>query len=417
MLLSFSIENYKGIKEEVVFSTICNPKIKTPKESIAPTLKMGKKQTINGLSMIWGPNGGGKSTLFDALLIMKKLLDRDDDFWDYNPHWSDETSSEPTKIKFEISIDGDTFYFELAYNDSRITKETLDVERKNTYRKENIYARSFDDVVCNVRCGWPFFEEPQSLFLKCFSLGGLKGGNDLIQWFKDINVIKTGNATNEIVKFYSKEENRNLASETLKKLDIGISKIDIEDFDFNHLEALRPDLNINIINRSSSGLLIGRDIFFIEKKSKTITAKRVVYYTDKGDQNIKVPGRSLPEGAINLLHLLPVIFFLQDGKTVLIDGIEQGLHTNIVEELIRLYAKTIGANFEEKNTSGQLISITHDTNLLDTKHIRIDAKWICSRVNRAVSLKPISKLNFKGEKNLNKKYLENRFCSLPSLES
>lgn len=81
-------------------------------------------------------------------------------------------------------------------------------------------------------------------------------------------------------------------------------------------------------------------------------------------------------GTRNLLFLAaPVLNILNKGLTLVIDELDNSLHTLLVRELVRLFHRP------EINTGGaQLIFTTHDTSLLDAPNLfRRDQVWFVEK--------------------------------------
>ena len=118
-------------------------------------------------------------------------------------------------------------------------------------------------------------------------------------------------------------------------------------------------------------------------------------------------------GTRNLLFLAgPILDILQKGLTLLVDELDNSLHTLLVQSLVRLFHRP------EVNPSGaQLVFTTHDTSLLDAYGLfRRDQVWLVEkRLDQSSSLYPL--LDFSPRKNeaLERGYLQGRYGGLPFL--
>lgn len=74
-----------------------------------------------------------------------------------------------------------------------------------------------------------------------------------------------------------------------------------------------------------------------------------------GDRTIDVPASSESRGVRSLLTLLPYLMDYARGKTVIIDGFGDGIHSVVAEDLLKEMLE---------RDEGQLILTTHDTSLL-----------------------------------------------------
>ncbi len=76
MLVEFSVENYKSIKDEVKLSLVASP-AKEHREThiISPEMSSGLRNiSLLRSSAIFGPNAAGKSNLIRALSTMQKII-------------------------------------------------------------------------------------------------------------------------------------------------------------------------------------------------------------------------------------------------------------------------------------------------------------------------------------------------------
>ena len=119
-------------------------------------------------------------------------------------------------------------------------------------------------------------------------------------------------------------------------------------------------------------------------------------------------------GTRNLLFLAgPILDILQKGLTLVVDELDNSLHTLLVRDLIRLF------HHSETNTANaQLLFTTHDTALLDAYGLfRRDQIWFVEKENDQNS-KLYCLLDFSPRKNeaLERGYLQGRYGSVPILK-
>ena len=72
MLKEFRVRNFKSINEEQVFSKEACPQ-KEVSEHPEHLIKIGGQRLLK-VASFYGPNGGGKTNLLDALLIMVHIV-------------------------------------------------------------------------------------------------------------------------------------------------------------------------------------------------------------------------------------------------------------------------------------------------------------------------------------------------------
>lgn len=116
------------------------------------------------------------------------------------------------------------------------------------------------------------------------------------------------------------------------------------------------------------------------------------------------------DGTVRLLDLVPAFRDLvQKKKVYFIDEIERSLHPLLIKNLIKKFS-------EDKDTKGQLIFTTHESNLLDQDIFRQDEIWFAEKDNTG-STDLYSLSSFKEHKTIDiqKGYLSGRYGSIPFL--
>ncbi len=115
-------------------------------------------------------------------------------------------------------------------------------------------------------------------------------------------------------------------------------------------------------------------------------------------------------GTRRLLSLLSKLFRTLDAGTVLIvDELDASLHTQACEAVIALFS-----SHETNPKGGQLISTTHDTNLLHSSFLRRDQIWFTEKdKGGATHLYPLTDIRTRKGDNIEKGYLQGRYGAIP----
>ena len=115
-------------------------------------------------------------------------------------------------------------------------------------------------------------------------------------------------------------------------------------------------------------------------------------------------------GTIKLFTVLPHLFnILEEGGTLILDEIENGLHPNLVKELVQLFY-----NEDTNPYHAQLICTTHDIGLIE-RGVRRDQIWIINKneFGRSTMERASKFLEVRGNTNLKQRYLEGAFGKVP----
>jgi hypothetical protein len=121
------------------------------------------------------------------------------------------------------------------------------------------------------------------------------------------------------------------------------------------------------------------------------------------------------DGTQKLLALsAPIIETLLKGEILVIDELDNSMHTELVNEIIKLF------NSKKTNPfNAQLIFSTHDTNLLNQELFRRDQIWFTQKdiygVSELYSLVEYGKGKTRDDMVLEKNYLDGKFGATPNI--
>lgn len=144
-------------------------------------------------------------------------------------------------------------------------------------------------------------------------------------------------------------------------------------------------------------------------KEGDVALVREFLFTQKGingySQQMKIVSQS--DGTIRLLMLIPAIYeAMKEGKTVVIDEIENSIHPNLMFDIIRF--------FSQQETNGQLIFTTHLSKLLNQQElIRLDEAWICEKTDGFTKMYSFNDYKIHNTINLENGYIEGRYGGIP----
>ena len=104
--------------------------------------------------------------------------------------------------------------------------------------------------------------------------------------------------------------------------------------------------------------------------------------------------------------MLTILDIIKNNKVLLIDEIEESLHSKIVEYIIGMFHASAGA---------QLIYATHNTNLLDLNKLRKDQIYFVNKKQDASSdlYSLFDYKDFRETMDVEKAYLQGRFDAIP----
>lgn len=416
MLVEFTVNNYKSIKDTMKFSMLTSSKDEGNYFS---------KRTYNLLrsSIIYGANASGKSNFLKAMAFMgrfvlnKYKILQSVDALPHEPFKlcdDTENSSSSFEIVFFISeikyrygfeMDNEKVYSEWLFADEKGKESKLFF--RDTEEKEYVNPNKFKE-------GHIFFDKKEEkikvsdnqLFIwKCDQDDG-EISKKILQWFNQFNMINGVENKGYINFTMEKMENdlfKNDIVKLVKTADIGIEDIDVEEEDIPSeiLEFLTDTLKDKLINDGAKaiklntvhnkfdrdGNIIGKTIFELNKEESIGTRK----FFDMS---------------------APILDTLKNGKVLIIDELDASLHPILTQYLIKLF------HDEDVNTkNAQLVFATHDTNLLNRNLFRRDQIWLTEKDKYgATDLYSLAELkNVRKKEDFEAQYIQGKYGAIPYL--
>lgn len=382
MLLQFTVNNFKSIKNTTTFSMVTSSK---DKGNFFPV----KKYKLLQSAIIYGANASGKSNFLKAMAFMRRIvLNRDkvilstDRLLHYPFKLSTETEDSSSsfeivffekknkiKYRYGFELDSTTVYAEWLYADEN-GKESKLFYRDTDEGELYINRIKFKE-------GLKLKVSKNQLFIwKCDQEDGEVSAS-ILQWFKHLNMVdgmENEQYVNEAMRQMEHEHFKKELVSLVKTADIGIEDILLEEEDI-------PKTVIEDMNLPS------------ELKKRLLEAdglKNLSLFTHhkKYDENNKIIGMTIFEldqeesrGTQKFFKMsAPILNTLREGKVLIIDELDASLHPMLTKHLIKLF-------HDEKinRHNAQLIFATHDTNLLHESMFRRDQIWLTQKDSYGVT--------------------------------
>ena len=398
MLCQFTVKNFKSIRDEVTFDMQAAA-ISEHEDRIIIDKDEEKYLPV---SAIYGPNGGGKSNVLEALhslvtkvlrplyatsnneeiaMKMKKLV--------IEPFAFEEgTRNEPTEFELFFRTTMAEYRYELTVKKEVIEYERLDRIKLETGRKSALFERDEDEITLKGAFARLKTSDELSDTLPLLSYLGITYSKnevvqDVLDWFdEEIDFLNYGNPMQELRMAISKSEDvKRLMLQMIQEMDL-----DIVDFRVEEKENERID----------------------------IFTKHCV---DDVETEINLFDES--SGTQKLFGLLPFIAkSLLRGTTLVIDELDAKIHPVLLRYLIMTFSDM------EKNRNGaQLIFTSHDLSTMNSEIFRRDEIWFVAKGQRQNS-KLYSLVEFKNKKGesvrkdakFDKQYLEGKYGADPYLK-
>ncbi|NLZ94479.1 MAG: ATP-binding protein [Bacteroidales bacterium] len=439
MLIRFVVENMFSFGEQKEFSLIPNKRLKTLEHH---------RYSINDfdilkMASIYGANGAGKSNLIKSIELLQGLvLDNvklfqikdakfklDKDAANKSQILALEFFQDDTSFYYALEVEGDIIATEELYISGLGEKDELIYERKTNSEGETTinFLKDFEKDKKGAMLKTILIEEfvkPDELVLRFIANRDnklLKPAKIAFEWFKNTLVVITPNSRPGALphKIDIDKDFKNYAQDLMCSFNLGISdltadRVSAKDFfgeeNLKQMKEIVKELD-NYPNRIMGvRSRLGDEYVIVKEEGGTWVKSIKIGHVGSGGENVFFDLKEESDGTVRLLDFLPAFESLLKERCVyLIDEIERSIHPLLIKELVQKYS-------HDKNTKGQLIFTTHESNLLNQDFFRRDEIWFAEK-NMSGSTDIYSLNDFKEHNTIDieRGYLSGRYGSIPFL--
>lgn len=409
MLLQFNVTNALSFKEEAILDLVAG-KDSSHGENL---ISVGKQSVVPSIT-IYGANAAGKSNLFRALTAAIMLVRNSagmqiDSATGIIPFAMDEEGRmgktrfdfifvyENTKYEYGFVADGWKVYEEYLY-------EYKSAKPSMIFERENVSDYRYTTPLRRVMKTFEKKNTDNKLFLATATAWNCKETEKPFRWFAEMIDTYNGESVQaamaDALDADDKDDIREFAKKYLKAADFNIS-----DYSFSVKAGIPDDFVL------PPGLSIDENMLSNVKKWELVMIHSV---EKEGVQsNVEMPFHLESSGTQLFFAYCPAIYrALRDGKTVVIDEIDNGLHPLLVRSIVKLF------NDHDTNPNGaQLIINTHDVELLDLDLMRRDQIYFVEKNNKTGESELYSLSDFSPRKSdkVQKGYLLGRYGAIPNI--
>lgn len=397
MLCQFTVKNYKSIRDEVTFDM----QAAAISEHEDKIIKAQDGEMYLPVSAIYGPNGGGKSNVLEAIntlvakilrpiyatadsegraFLQKKIIVEPFAFLE-------EYRESPTEFELFFRTESAEYRYILQVKRDVVVYESLDRVKLETGRRSALFVRDDNGIVLKGAFAKLKVSEDLSKTLALLSYLGIAYRKnavvkDVLDWFEyGIDFLNYGNPMQELrMAVASSEEVKHLMLDMIQEMDLDIVDFRVEEKEDDMIEVF--------------------------------TKHRV----DDVETELDLSDES--SGTKKLFSLLPFIAVsLLAGTTLVIDELDAKIHPVLLRHIIMMF-NDMGINKHK----AQLIFTSHDLSTMNSEVFRRDEIWFVAKGN-AQNSKLYSLVEFKNEKGetvrkdakFDKQYLEGKYGADPYL--
>ena len=394
MLCQFSFSNFKSYRDEVTFD-LQPASLSEFKESLIKTATGG---SLLPVSVIYGPNGGGKSNLLGALGCVISLVTdpvyqlgkNHSNFIlqqknEYVPYLLDNTSaSEATKFQLFFQISEYEYRYFIVLLNNEIQEETLYRRKLGASRSAKIFERRTGDISLGETVKVKGINTEVNSKMPLLSFLAINYStpviSEVITWFEKC-----------IIRSYANP----VAEQQILLSDDHSSK--------KQFIAMMNDMGIGITD------------YRYDRQTNEFYLQRTLH-----DNNYELPFSSESDGTRKLFAALPVILIaLKEGRLVIVDELDAKLHPKLLRYVIRLFT-----NPEINKKGAQLIFTSHDMATMKNSIFRRDEIWFAALdEENSSAIYSLSELRKENNDPINntaaydKQYLEGRYGADPYLNN
>jgi hypothetical protein len=392
MLCQFSFQNFKSYKGETTldFQAATLPEFR---ESLIADENATELLPVN---VIYGPNGGGKSNLLQALSCVISTIVKPVKELGKNrqnlilqqgcgavPFLFDKTSAnEPTEFRMFFRISSNEYCYYISIKNDEVISESLFRKAVTGKKSAMIYERDADSITLGASINKKSINtnvNPKMPYLSFLAIN------------YDIPIIS------EVMTWFESCITRNYANPMVEH-EIMLEKS--TSYKTQFIRALN-DMDIDITD------------YRYDEENHQLFMKRNI-----GTAEYELPFSEESDGTRKLIAALPVILLaLREGRLVIIDELDAKLHPKLLKYVISMFKN------KELNTKGaQLLFTSHDMYTLKNTVFRRDEIWFAAE-NDAHESEIYSLHEIRGEDNerikstaaYDKQYLEGRYGADPYL--
>ena len=396
MLCQFTVKNYKSIRDEVTFDM----QAAAISEHEDKTIRDKDREQFLPVSAIYGPNGGGKSNVLEALhtlaakvlrplyaagtseeriFLQKKLIIEPFAF-------SEETKDQPTEFEVFFRTESAEYRYILHVKKDVVVYENLERVKLDTKRRSALFERHEEIVLKGVFSKLKISDELSAALPLLSYLGITYKKNevvkDVLEWFEyGIRFLNYGNPMEELSMAVS-------ASEDVKQLMLDmIQEMDLDIVDFRAVKDENDKINVYTKHMADG---YEAELNLLEESS----------------------------GTRKLFGLMPFIAVsLLTGTVLVIDELDAKIHPVLLRHIIMMFS-----DMSINKKKAQLIFTSHDLSTMNSEVFRRDEIWFAAKGN-AQNSKLYSLAEFKNEKGesvrkdakFDKQYLEGKYGADPYL--
>ncbi|MGJ8760225.1 MAG: AAA family ATPase [Polaribacter sp.] len=384
MLINFSVENFRSIKNKVTLSFEASNSNDLEDYFV---INAGKDLRLLKLGLIYGANASGKTTLLNSLDFLQELIlepaDKKNEIIEFSPFLFDkESKNKNTIFNIEFFQNKVKYIYNLELNKKSVIAEELYFHKPNkalVFRRTTEVSKQLSKIEfgskIKINKSHKSTLEANTLWNNTVLGGYIKTNfeskelQETIDWF-DNKLKPLISSKTSLLNFISSRVendkiNKNDIVEFLKKADFNISDLIIK--------SEETEIDADILEFLNKKTLMSDDKLNKIKETGKIEKKEIFFQHSLNNDNFLLPYDDESEGTQRYYQFSGLLSLMMKNELIVpIDEIESSLHPDLLKHFL--------LSFLVNSKTSQLIATTHHRELLIEKDIlRSDAIWFAEK--------------------------------------
>lgn len=415
MLINFSFSNFCSFKN-IKSLRMESAQIKDLSDSVIE--KDGLR--LLPVAVLYGANSSGKTNVIKSFGVFRHILINNvklnsDEPIKYEPFMLDNISDKkPTLFEVQLLMDGALYRYGFEYTRKAIIGEWL-YERRLSYGAKEHYLFRRERQKFSISS--TYFTEGKSkessttknrLFLSLVAQLNGQISQKIIQELKHYNVISG------LEEYAYNHVTLKMLEKHLKGCDDAMTLFENLDLGFTNIKVKEREVPDEIKEKLANLPFLNQEKVNSHKFLETFTTHHI--YDSDGEiigQKVFRADDKESNGTNKVISLAgPIFNTLISGKVLFVDELDAKLHPMITRAIVHLFMD------RETNPKGaQLIFTTHDTHLLNTKHLRRDQIWFTEKdKTEASDLYSLLDFKVRNDRDIENDYINGRYGAIPFIK-
>ena len=442
MLMRFSISNFMSFRYETDRNGMVLPaeftmyagRVEQFKERI---VHLNDRKVLK-FAATYGANAAGKSNLITAMDCGKAIILYGMNFGKMKNQYCrcvESNKEKPTLFEYEFSIEDKCYAYGFTVNlwENRVLSEWL--TELNNEKEHTIFERDcesenyfFDETIFQSQDNqmqFHYFMKDANRMKDSLLIYELERRHleekdyevfhQVYTWFKKNLVIIYPETELGESYFRFGSDNKKLV-EILKYFDTGITDYYMQKLNEKAFREYftNEKLADNILRKDKAEKKQGKivlnykdTLFELDfENEEEVKIYKILFR--HGESEISYEYGEESDGTRRLIELLEIIMNDKGEKTFVVDELDRSLHPQMTKKFVETFFKA------SRNLKTQLITTTHESNLMDLELLRRDEIWFAERENdHSTSLYSLEKFKVRYDKVPSKDYLNGRYGAVP----